>query len=196
MISKLCGPLLGNLIFRYLVTPQLYEWMEEQLLGFLDGVPDLSALFAENGEFEQLLHRFGAMHLYESLKARYGNVTAGSEESVAELIESVAAPWAERLSDAIGAVIVFVLAFLVLGLLLRCVIACVERAEVLNVIDRFFGFLLGLISGAYSTVVFCYVVYFVLGVLLFLGRSPEILVRMIDESAFFGRLYAFVTGAV
>ena len=195
MLSKVCGPLLGNLIFRYLVSPQLYDWMERQLSGFVGGAEDalnLSALFAENSEFEHLLHRFGATHLYESLKAQYGSISAGSEESVSEMIESIAAPWAERLSDSFSGMIIFAVAFLILGLLMRFVIAYVERSEVFGVVDHSFGFFLGFISGIFTVVAFCYVVYFAVGALLFVGRSPDAIVELIDKSEFFGRMYAFV----
>lgn len=198
VISKIFSDELGALISERFLTPRSCECIKEHLLDALGediGNLNLATVFSENGELVQLLRRFGMSHLYDVLKAEYAGSLFTSEETVAELIDRIALPWSERLSVVLGGIIVFLASFFVLGLLIRCVTACVEHTGFLGAMDHLLGLLLGAVSGVYSVVVFCFILFFCINALLFMGRSPELLLDLIENSKYLGRIYLFVTGA-
>lgn len=192
-LAKIFGSLLGGVIARYVVGPPVYEWLELQVSELVG--ENLSELFEENAEaFEALLRRFGAAERYESLRDAYGEGVAATEESVSTFVKDFATPWVERLSVAIGCVIVFIAAFIVIFFLTKLLIYIVERIDILKRTNHLLGLLLGVIAGAYAVVGVCYAVNLLLGGLAFIGSSSAPILTSLESSLIFRPIYLFVMG--
>ena len=192
-LAKIFGSLLGRLIATAIVGPAVYEWLEARV-GELVG-ENLSELFTENAEaLRALLGRFGAADRFESLRDSYGESVEATEEAVSLFVKDFATPWVERLSAAIGCVIVFIVAFIVIFFLTKLLLFIVERIELLNRTDHLLGFLLGLVGGVYSVIAVCYLVNLLCGALAFVGSSADPLLSSVESSMLFEKVYRFVMG--
>lgn len=198
LLAKILGPLLGKLISLYVIGPKVYEWLEARVSEMVGGAADtlnLSALFREeSGEFAALLNRFGASGEMDALEKTYGDTVEATTETLSEMVRSFASPWVDRLSVAIGCVLVFIAAFLLLMLVTKLIIFIVERIDVLNGMNHFFGFLLGLVGGAFAIVAVCYCLNLLTGALAFVGSSSDAILEELGASVLFGHIYRFVMG--
>lgn len=197
LLAKLFCPVLGKIISENMIGPRVYSWLREKvaaMLGGLESSAGLNTLFEENSEFSELLNRFGASEEFETLKLQYGEGVAATEESLSELVRSFAAPWVDRFSTAVAAVLIFVVAFLLLFLLTKLLVFLVERIDILNRTNRFLGLLLGLVAGVCCVVGLCYLSDLLAGFLALTGGSAETVTDAVETSAVFGHIYRFVMG--
>lgn len=193
LLAKLFGGLLGKLLALHVIGPAVYDWLEAEVSALAG--ESLSALFSENGEaFRTLLVRFDASEQLDALRAAYGEGTEAVESTVSTLVRDFATPWVERLSTAIGCVIVFVVAFVLIFFLTKLLIYIVERVDILNRTNHALGFLLGIVAGIYAVIALCYAVNLIASVLAFAGSSAVPILTVINSSAVFRPIYEFVMG--
>jgi len=196
-LAKIFGPMLGGLISLHVIGPAVYAWIEQKVAEMVGGISDsmnLGALFEEGSDFSALLTRFGAEEQLDSLKAQYGETVDATKNAISEMVRDFASPWVDRLSNAIGTVIVFVIALIVLILLSKILIALIHRVQVVKRIDRILGAILGILAGGATIFGICYVLNLVTGVLSFFGDAADGLLSAIDGSTLFNWIYHFIMG--
>ena len=197
LIAKILGPVLGGLISLHVIGPVVYAWIEAKVAEMVGGISDsmnLGALFEEGSGFADLLIRFGASDKLEALKAEYGNTLDATRTAITDMVRDFAAPWVDRISNAIATVLVFVVALIVLILLSKVLKSLIDRVTVARRIDRILGAVLGLVSGGTAIFVFCYVLGLIVGLLSFFGDAADGMIATIDGSLIFGWIYHLILG--
>lgn len=157
--------------------------IEERVSAIVNGVADkinLQKLFADMPtEFADILNRYGADT--EKLAERYGHMTDAAEENVVDLAQTIAFPVVKTISDVLSFIAIFILAFVVLTIAIKLV-SLVLKLPVLSGIDKFLGFVLGLVSGAILLWVYCNVVS--IGINAFNAIKPGMLGNDVVENTF------------
>ena len=198
LLAKIFSPMLGSVIAERLIGPRVYSWLEGRVMDMLEGLESsesLGSLFTEGGsDFANLLKQFGSSDQLESLKTQYGNDVAASEESVSEMVRSFSEPWVERLSTALAAVLIFLVAFIVLWVLIKIFGFLISKIEVLDRMNHILGFLVGVAVGVCAVLAMCYVCNLYISCLTLFEQSTESVQTAVDSSLIFGHLYRFIFG--
>ena len=151
------GPKLGAIISEKFLGDKIANRIYNSLASFFDSTAetfDLSQLFAQAPEnFVKTVNRFGTD--LTALEAQYGNMTAASKDNLLDLSQSIADPVNTLVGNLCGYIIVFIVAYLLL-ILLTGIISKIFELPVLKQINRFLGFILGLVFGVINVLMICY----------------------------------------
>lgn len=103
-------------------------------------------------EFADILSRYGADGT--SLNTKFGSMTSAAEEHVAELSKTITDPIVHTVSDILAYVTLFIGSIIILSIVIWLG-GLIMNLPVLSSLDRNFGFILGVLSGALIVWVFC-----------------------------------------
>ncbi len=143
------------------VEERVTEIVHRRILGVTTKTAELfnlRRLFEDMPEdFRKTLSSFGADG--ETLRERYGDMVSASEESVAAMSETIAAPAVKIISNSIAFALLFIGIMLAITIIIH-IVGLITHLPIIGGLDRALGFVLGVFTGLLVIVVFCNISYY------------------------------------
>lgn len=179
ILTYVFGPILSGFLYEKWIFPWIFRPVTERIAKFLHntmGAIDMDGLV---DSLPLLVRKFANA---DALMEKYGAAVDNIDSFSSELSGMVSAPPASLLSNLLAYVAVFLVSVLLLSVLFFLLEKLFCGIPALNAVNRFFGFLLGLLAAFLVLAV----ITWLLGVLISLFASGGHLAALAERSYIFG----------
>ena len=179
ILTYIFGPILSAFLYEKWIFPWIFRPVAERTAKFLHNTIGSVDMDGRVDSLPLLVRRFANA---DALKEKYGAAVGNIDSFSKELAETVSAPPAGLLSNLLAYIAVFLVSMLLLSVLFFLLEKLFEGVPALNAVNRFLGFLLGLLAAFLALAV----ITWLLGVLISLFASSGRLAALAENSHIFG----------